>query len=90
MYQGVDRRMLAEVDRNSLDPREARDMRRPTVDDAKHWIDVYLQLLALHQRVIPSAPAEATPALKQEAERIGRRIDYWKGVTAARNGLVTG
>ncbi len=74
-----DRRRMPERERRSLFPHEARDMRRPSPEDAGHWVDVYLEMLALFQRILASAPADQRQLLTAEVERIGGRIDYWRG-----------
>jgi hypothetical protein len=51
----------------------------PSLEDAGHWVDVYLEMLALFQRILASAAADQKQLLTAEVERIGGRIDYWRG-----------
>ena len=74
---------MTDGDRRRLLPAEVVAMRRPRPDHARVWIDVYLQLLDLHQRALESGPPELLDSLKDEAERIGRRIDYWRTLAAS-------
>ena len=72
--------------RDQLLPNEAAAMRRPHRDDVRVWISIYVELLEGCRRFMEAAPPETRESIQLEAERIGRRIDYWRGV-ATRLGI---
>ncbi len=83
--KGVERRLTPAGDRKRLLPNEVAAMRRPHPDDAQVWIGIYLELLEACQRLMAdSDPGELVEPLRLEADRIGRRIDYWRGVAGER------
>jgi hypothetical protein len=88
--EGAERRLTPAGDRKRLLPNEVAAMRRPHPDDARVWIGIYLELLEACQRLMAeSDPAEPVEPLRLEADRIGRRIDYWRGVAGERTGPAT-
>ena len=58
----------------------------PRQDDARHWLSVYDELIALHQHMLKQVEAgpaqvaaERRPVIEQSLSRLHRRREYWRG-----------
>ena len=72
---------------------EGEDPRSPHVEDARHWVVIYTQMLEFKERILQRVREEArglprpameyvrdddVPLLEAERERVQRRLDFWR------------
>lgn len=57
----------------------------PRADDARHWVSVYDELIALHRHLVTQAggegmAAERRPQIERSLDRLSRRREQWRCV----------
>ncbi len=73
---------------------DGEDPRTPHVEDARHWVSIYTQMLEFKERLVNRVREEAEdlpgpaehavrtedlPMLEAERERVRRRLEFWRG-----------